>query len=89
MSQLRPGVYRHYKGQEYQVFRTVRHSETEEELVLYRCLYGDFSWWVRPQAMFRETVVVAGEECPRFAWQRTFYPDSYPDAPPLAAEGLV
>lgn len=65
-----PGRYRHYKGRDYQVLGVARHSETEEALVVYRCLYGDFSLWVRPLAMFTETVVVAGREMPRFAWVR-------------------
>ncbi|MCS5564633.1 DUF1653 domain-containing protein [Marinobacter qingdaonensis] len=62
-----PGRYRHYKGKDYQVIDLARHSETEEWLVVYRCLYGDHSLWVRPLAMFRETVEVAGEQVPRFA----------------------
>lgn len=65
---LKPGVYRHYKGRNYEVIGTARHSETEEYLVVYRCLYGDHSLWVRPLAMFRETVEVAGEQVPRFAF---------------------
>lgn len=65
---VRTGRYRHYKGQEYEVLGTARHSETGEDLVVYRCLYGDFSLWVRPLSMFRETVEVAGEQVPRFAW---------------------
>jgi hypothetical protein len=65
---LRPGRYRHYKGKDYQVLEVARHSETEEKLVVYRCLYGDHSLWVRPLAMFQETVDVAGEQIPRFAW---------------------
>lgn len=63
---LRPGRYRHYKGREYEVLGVARHSETEEEMVVYRCLYGDFSLWVRPLAMFLETVTVAGRRVPRF-----------------------
>ena len=63
-----PGRYRHYKGNDYQVLGVARHSETEEELVVYRCLYGDFSLWVRPLAMFTEKVVVDRDEVPRFAW---------------------
>ncbi|HET8799788.1 MAG TPA: DUF1653 domain-containing protein [Marinobacter sp.] len=65
---LKPGRYRHYKGRDYQVIGVARHSETEEPLVVYRCLYGDHSLWVRPLAMFRETVEVAGEQVPRFAF---------------------
>jgi len=61
-----PGRYQHYKGQEYEVFEVARHSETEAPLVVYRCLYGDFSWWVRPLEMFQETVVVDGKTLPRF-----------------------
>jgi hypothetical protein len=62
-----PGRYRHYKGGEYQVIGTARHSETDELLVVYRCLYDNNSLWVRPLSMFMETVVVAGQELPRFA----------------------
>lgn len=62
-----PGRYRHYKGNEYEVLGTARHSETEEPLVVYRTLYGDFSLWVRPLAMFTETVEVDGRTVPRFA----------------------
>lgn len=61
-----PGKYRHYKGGAYEVIGTARHSETGEPLVVYRCLYDDNSLWVRPLAMFQETVVVDGEELPRF-----------------------
>jgi len=64
----RPGHYRHYKGRDYAVLGIARHSETEEQLVVYRCLYGDYSLWVRPLAMFTATVAVAGREVPRFTW---------------------
>ena len=47
-----PGKYRHYKGGDYQVIGTARHSETDERLVVYRCLYDNDSLWVRPLAMF-------------------------------------
>jgi hypothetical protein len=67
-SEVRPGRYRHYKGNEYLVLGGARHSETEEELVVYRCDYGDRSWWVRPRAMFLENVEVAGRTVPRFEW---------------------
>ncbi|MBW7471802.1 DUF1653 domain-containing protein [Marinobacter sp. M216] len=64
---IRPGRYRHYKGKDYQVIDLARHSETEEWMVVYRCLYGDHSLWVRPLSMFRETVELAGEQVPRFS----------------------
>jgi len=65
---IRPGRYRHYKGNDYQVVGIARHSETEEELVVYRKLYGDGSLWVRPLAMFVENVTVDGRTVPRFSW---------------------
>ena len=55
-----PGRYRHYKGGEYEVLGTVRHSETLEPMTLYRALYGQHGLWVRPAAMFAETVTVQG-----------------------------
>ena len=60
------GRYRHYKGGEYEVFFVATHSETEEPMVVYRTLYGAEDYWVRPLAMFSETVFVNGEEKPRF-----------------------
>ncbi|HSI59305.1 MAG TPA: DUF1653 domain-containing protein [Ideonella sp.] len=60
------GRYRHYKGGEYQVVGVARHSETEEALVVYRPLYNDSGWWVRPHAMFFEAVEVDGVVRPRF-----------------------
>ncbi|GAO96655.1 hypothetical protein PSA5_28075 [Pseudomonas syringae pv. actinidiae] len=60
-------LYRHYKGPQYRVFSVARHSETEEEVVFYQALYGDFGMWVRPLSMFLESVEVDGEHVPRFA----------------------
>ncbi|WP_048440394.1 DUF1653 domain-containing protein [Caenimonas sp. SL110] len=60
------GRYRHYKGGEYEVTGVVRHSETKEALVLYRPLYNDSGWWVRPHAMFFEHAVFDGKLQPRF-----------------------
>lgn len=68
MPTLRKGRYRHYKGQDYQVLELARHSESEEWLVIYRCLYGDYSLWARPLNMFQESVLVDGEPVPRFQW---------------------
>lgn len=67
-SQIRPGRYRHFKGNEYQVLGVARHSETEEEFVVYRALYGDYGLWVRPAAMWLETVERDGVCQPRFAY---------------------
>ena len=66
-----PGLYRHYKGQRYRVLGNARHSETEELLVLYQPLYGERGLWVRPAAMFAETVTVDGRPQPRFALEQT------------------
>ena len=68
MTTVRPGRYRHYKGKEYTVLGVARHSETDEELVVYRQEYGDHGLWVRPLNMFSETVVVDGKEMPRFEY---------------------
>lgn len=61
-----PGRYRHYKGKEYEVIGCARHSETEEEFVVYRALYGGRGLWIRPKAMFVEEVLVDGKRVPRF-----------------------
>ncbi|MBU6310112.1 MAG: DUF1653 domain-containing protein [Planctomycetes bacterium] len=66
MTAIRPGRYRHYKGNEYTVLGVARHSETLDELVVYRQEYGDHSLWVRPAAMFLETVEIEGKKVPRF-----------------------
>lgn len=64
---IEPGLYRHYKGKDYEVLGLATHSETGETLVVYRALYGEFGLWVRPAAMFSETVEVDGATVPRFA----------------------
>lgn len=64
--EMPPGLYRHYKGGEYEVVGTVRHSETLEPMTLYRALYGQRGLWVRPAAMFLETVDIDGVVQPRF-----------------------
>ena len=61
-----PGRYRHYKGNFYEVLGVARHSETDEELVVYRALYGEGGLWVRPKAMFLEEVLQEGRLVARF-----------------------
>jgi hypothetical protein len=63
---LKKGIYRHYKGNEYEVLMVAKHSETEEEMVVYRALYGEYGVWVRPLTMFMEKVEVNGEMVERF-----------------------
>lgn len=66
-SEPQPGLYRHYKGNDYRVIGVARHSETIEPLVVYQALYGEHGLWARPAAMFAETVQVDGKCVPRFA----------------------
>lgn len=61
-----PGRYRHYKGNEYEVLGVAHHSETQEPFVVYRALYGEMGLWIRPAAMFAETVERNGATVPRF-----------------------
>lgn len=61
-----PGLYRHYKGKDYEVIGIAKHSETLEDLVVYKALYDSGSLWVRPLKMFEENVEVNGEVVPRF-----------------------
>ncbi len=64
--QIQPGIYRHYKGKDYRVFFVANHSETQEPHAVYQCLYGDYSYWIRPLSMFMETVEIDGKTLPRF-----------------------
>jgi len=68
--ELKLGIYRHFKGNEYKVIGVAKHSETQEELVVYQALYGEHGLWVRPLKMFTEEVAKEGYEGPRFMWVR-------------------
>lgn len=68
MESIKPGRYRHFKGKEYEVLDVARHSETEEELVVYRALYGDFGLWARPVSMWNEPVERDGKTFRRFTY---------------------
>lgn len=75
MSEIKKGIYKHYKGKEYEVLGVGRHSETLEEFVVYMALYdsekfGNNSIWIRPKEMFMENVTVDGKEVPRFEFVR-------------------
>ena len=65
---LKSGIYQHYKGPKYKVLYVATHSESEEQLVIYQALYGEFGIWARPLSMFLETVVIDGKTVPRFAY---------------------
>lgn len=64
--EIKPGKYRHFKGNLYEVIGVARHSETQEEMVVYRALYGEYGLWVRPASMWAETVDQDGYHGPRF-----------------------
>lgn len=65
-----PGIYRHYKGNEYKLLCVATHSETMEEMVVYQALYGEMGIWVRPAAMWAEQIMIGGEQVPRFKFVR-------------------
>ena len=64
--EIKPGKYRHFKGNYYEVIGTANHSETMEPMVVYRALYGEGGLWVRPAAMWNEIVDKNGYHGPRF-----------------------
>lgn len=66
--EIKPGKYRHFKGNEYRVIGTAKHSETLEPMVIYQALYGEEELWVRPASMWNETVNKDGYTGPRFTF---------------------
>lgn len=74
---MKLGIYKHYKGNMYRVIGIGRHTETLEELVVYQALYGDYGLWVRPRAMFEESLEWNGNTLPRFE----FVQDCFGTAP--------
>ena len=66
--EIKPGKYRHFKGNEYEVIGIAKHSETLEEMVVYRALYGEGGIWVRPANMWDETVEREGKSFKRFTY---------------------
>ena len=65
---LKKGVYEHYKKMRYRVIGVAHHSETLEEMVIYKALYGDGGYWIRPLLMFMENVHIEGKDIPRFTY---------------------
>jgi len=65
-TKIGPGIYEHFKGKRYEVIGVARHSETLEDMVIYRALYGEHELWARPLAMFFEEVERDGKKTPRF-----------------------
>lgn len=76
---LKPGIYRHFKGNLYQLLAVATHSETQEPMVVYRALYGTYGLWVRPAAMWQEMVDRDGYHGPRFQYvgQSEDFPECY------------
>lgn len=68
MSTFKPGRYRHFKGNEYELLYVAKHSETLEKMVVYRALYGESGIWVRPASMWEEIVTINGKTVPRFTY---------------------
>ena len=71
MQSILPGVYRHYKGNRYQVLYLAKHSETLEDMVVYQALYGEYGIWVRTAYMWNETVEYQGKQVKRFTYIET------------------
>ena len=71
MQSILPGMYRHYKGNHYQVLYLAKHSETLEDMVVYQALYGERGIWVRPASMWNETVNYQGKQVKRFTYIET------------------
>ncbi|HEX9503988.1 MAG TPA: DUF1653 domain-containing protein [Patescibacteria group bacterium] len=67
---LKPGIYKHFKGNEYKVIFVAKHSETKEDMVVYQALYGERGYWVRPLQMFTEQIERDEYKGPRFVWLR-------------------
>lgn len=65
---IKLGKYKHYKGNEYEVVGIAKHSETQEDLVVYRALYGDNELWVRPLNMFEESIEIDDKKIKRFEY---------------------
>ena len=70
MQEIRPGIWRHFKGNRYQVIGVAKHSETLEDMVVYRALYGEGGLWVRPASMWLETVERDGKTYQRFVFEQ-------------------
>ena len=77
MTTISPGIYRHYKGRQYEVLGLAKHSETMEDMVIYKALYGEYDIWVRPLSMWENLIEVDGKMIKRFKYMGEA-PPSYP-----------
>ena len=68
MDEFKPGRYRHYKGNEYELLSLAKHSETLEDMVVYRAMYGEYGVWVRPASMWNEAIERDGKHMRRFTY---------------------
>ncbi len=68
MDEFKPGRYRHYKGNEYELLSLAKHSETLEDMVVYRAMYGEYGVWVRPASMWNEVIERDGKHMRRFTY---------------------
>lgn len=80
MSEIKPGRYKHFKGGEYEVIAVARHSESLQQLVVYRPLYGEKDIWVRPLDMFLDMKEIEGEQVARFAFLGAMPADTHSDS---------
>lgn len=67
-AKIKKGIYQHYKGNYYEIIDSARHTETLEEFVIYRALYGNHELWIRPLAMFLQDVEIHGIRTKRFQY---------------------
>lgn len=65
---IKPGIYEHYKGRQYELIAIANHSETLEKMVVYKALYGEGEYWVRPLSMWEELIDLNGEQVHRFRY---------------------
>ena len=74
------GIYRHYKGNKYEVIGFAKHSETLEDMVIYKALYGENGIWVRPLSMWENLIEIDGKTVKRFEFVGTSFKSLFNEA---------